>query len=295
MTKKLVCAGVVVALTIVSFFHFRQPTIPEPTYNDDRLLQWCFLWSLADHSKNVASRDLAEKAIRSIGTNAMPFILAKVTAEPSYAQVRAADLCEEVPRYGPLLHDKLLEFYQDKDNVYGFFMVMGSESRAAIPTLTTIVNKPDNQSARLAMACLFAIGDEAFPVIENVISNPENPAIGHVVDCVKLGTPNLTRKDELLAPIIKLSNSTNVSLARTAVVALGSFSSKKDIVVPVLTNTLLSAEPNVGIAAIEALIQLRETNSITPALLHPNEQVRAAATNALHPFEGAGLLPRLSE
>jgi hypothetical protein len=224
----------------------------EPSYRGRSLSEW--VGFLAPSVEPTAAVKEAEEAIRHIGTNALPYLLKWIQYErPPWKNALNRVTGGRLGRY-----DLLLEYRNDirARQALEAFREVGPQACKAIPQLIRLMNDP-NRSATAQRAAI---------------------AIGHMGTNAR---PELPR-------FIGLVTDTNTSPWATwlAITALGELKLEPQLVVPALTNCLLSSVNAIRFSAAQALGQFGgEARSAVPALVRalgdPYPDNQRSASNAL--------------
>jgi hypothetical protein len=152
----------------------------EPSYDGRRLSQWL---AIAAERAGVAESGEEAKAIRAIGTNAIPYLLKWMEYKRPWWRVELEHL--QVVRNYPVPASILEDTKDDlADSAWLGFQILGREAETAIPELTRIVttaNPAAHQrmprwrgfSSQRAMFALQGIGGKAFlPVVFAMTNQP---------------------------------------------------------------------------------------------------------------------------
>ena len=161
---------------------FPRPTPPpiEPSYAGRTLTEWVFRNPNALNG-NPRSHE-AREAIRKIGTNALPSLLAWLAADPDHSPIkRAASLVLDfVPQ---AITPKRALVWAQSDWVELHleiapvaFAVLGSDAVPAIPTLQRLASDArGRRGAFYATSILGGIGPRALPALQRIAQNPACP------------------------------------------------------------------------------------------------------------------------
>jgi len=256
-----------VGLSVVLCAFFSSPG--EPSCQGRCLSQWLDIYREGDSTPALGAEP--EKAIRAIGTNAIPFLLKWISYEPP--AWRLALVRYDVP-------DWLREDKQDDLAALACvgFRVLGPTADAAVPALTSIMHAPTAHfSSRRAMAALTALGSRAFLPVVLALTNHSWGVLHY-----GLSDPDWIRK------------------------CASQVGTNARPVVPVLIQCLERSEPWVATRAATILCHLKlepdlVAQSVRPFLRHPEGRVRCLAASVLealrfeaHP-DVADLLMALNE
>jgi hypothetical protein len=124
----------------------------------------------------------ARKAIRAIGTNALPCLLAWLSAEPDHQPTRQA-LQWAIVRLPnlPMLHSARTWAASDPVRLHFeiaavLFKTLGSDAAPATPDLEHLASDPrGRRCAYTATIILSGIGPQALPALQRIANNPACP------------------------------------------------------------------------------------------------------------------------
>jgi hypothetical protein len=162
----------------------------EPRYNGRPLSKWVQVYS-----QGTPEFSEAEQAIRTIGTNALPFLLKWIRQEPpSWAGTADRALPQALSETAParFLIDGL--GYETANGAMLAFGVLGTNAAPAIPELVALMKGTTNRATAVrAIAALSGLGPRALPHILSALSNTNQAGratIPHfiVMMAVDLGT-----------------------------------------------------------------------------------------------------------
>ena len=271
----LVCALIVVGVVILSLINYWR----EPRYKGRSLSAWLKIYSKA-HIDEAGMHESVE-AVRRIGTNAIPFLLAGTAyAAPGWTE-NASDLLHSCPGPWGRWWDGLSRPSRAKLALLGF-EILGTNATPAIPGLLRQLENLDHQGDAPAEALAF-IGQPAIPVLTNVAIHGKSSYFrsGAIYTLALMGTNACESVDVLLAAT---RDADDVRIS--AVWALSQVSIDPAMAFPALTNALCSTSDNVRAMAVVSLFKLRGTPSAKiPALMtrltDPDARVRNFTTNVL--------------
>lgn len=291
-----IVAAVGVALGVWLFLVFRRE--PEPSYGGKTLSKWLevYAYESADDENNGS----AAKAIRTMGTNVVPYLVRWLSYDYSRNKSRNGSwswrrkLPNGVP---PSLRLWIMEDpHETKAQLAGFgFSVLGERANSAIPELTAVMSDltATNRSLRAAMA-LTAIGKEAIPCLSNQLADTH--CSYRKIIAAKFGiSEGLATNEAIIPPLLLALNDPDPAVISFAAGSLGYIAGQDQShaarVVPALTNCLSSPTAKFGrIAAAEALGAYGPgAKSAVPQLMQITSDsdvtLREAATNALQMIE----------
>lgn len=260
-----------------------EATTPEPVYDGTPLMKWV---DKLGHTK-LRYIDLsppsfeppadATKAIRSIGSNAVPFLLTWLNDTNRV--------------YGGVgLHEKLVVTKHIPDKLYiaYAFRILGEEAVSAVPELERMISTDPEGSAEYAnftsaAYALSELGSNAAPAMVRAagqIKDPENRSI--VIEQMRaLGTSG----DAAVPFLLSCLSSENVLIRRAAAVSLVQIPTRPQEVIPSLINALKDSDFSVRFYAAAGLGAYKSAArqaipSLMKAFDDPDWQARANAIRA---------------
>jgi len=237
-----------------SFFRVR-----EPEYQGKKLSAWLGDLTLANTTS--AQQQAAIEAVRSMGTNAIPALLAMLAAEDPRWRVQTVNWFQDT------LHLSLRTSLANADRQRARlgFRVLGPTARPAIPEL----------AMRLTNAAP-VIADCAFQALAEI----DDPAV--------------------VPPLVAALTHSNTFLHLAAATTLGQLRGKASAAVPPLENTLRSTDAGLRAAAARAIGFIgagtdQTVVALITTLSDPDPRVRSAAAMALGALgtRAAAALPAL--
>ena len=171
---------VLVALVVAVFAYviFSERPIPEPSYAGTSLSEWLALYRRPERNGGVPSQ--AERAVRSMGTNALPSLLELIRYElPSWRQALLKLATWRVPgktlEEGKIVYGKSLvegRLLTRAENAGLGFAILNSNAVSAIPQLEALMK--NNQKPVVGLRAIYAlseIGAPAIPALTNALAN----------------------------------------------------------------------------------------------------------------------------
>jgi len=237
----------------------------EPVYNGRRLNAW-----VADLHPRVgeARQQKAERALRAIGTNAVPYLLEQLQhREPRLLR----ELREFSQRTKTLLRmDSELELpwvaAVERDlQLSAAFAALGPSARPALPALTNLLLRPE--TASVSASALARLGPDAFGPLNCALESP-HPEV-RAAAAGALGT----MPDDLLRIVPALRNAladSDKSVRINAVISLGQIAeTKPEAVLDDLIRGLRDTSPSVKIFAADFLARLgKDARPAVPELVN---------------------------
>jgi hypothetical protein len=145
----------------------------EPRYNGRPLSKWLQVYSENVMSQNTPEFSEAEQAIRTIGTNALPYLLKWIQQQPPpWHRTAHRKLPESVSDSAPvrLLIDG--RGYETANGAMLAFDILGSNAAPAIPEMVAAMNGTTNRTTAVRIiAALSGIGAPALPHMAAALSN----------------------------------------------------------------------------------------------------------------------------
>jgi HEAT repeat protein len=250
--SNLAITALVCALIIALIFATSQRA-QGPVQNGRRLGEWLLLLSPATTSSRsldeMSAAQEAPTAIRTLGTNALPYLLQAITIDerPSRFRRSAEWLMTQLPSLRNI--DPLRQW------VYGYshienqraagalraFKLLGPTAEPAIPALVQLANSNTNWSTTHAAICaLEAIGPPAQSALVGIIETNRNPAARvTAIGCLQPGEHAVAS----VPLLIDLLRDRDLSVVRSAIRALGRIKAQPEVVVPALTERLKNLQP----------------------------------------------------
>lgn len=227
----------------------------EPRWHGKRLSDWAAQYGTNHWAFRSTGADLeAEKAIRDIGTNAIPFLLKQLSARESEILRKLRTHLPAQWAKASILRDRSTEVRRTA--AYGV-AALGRNAAEAVPALCAIeTNHPEVDGRYTAVFALRTLGPTA------------EPAIPFLIRC--LTNQEFTIRDD-------------------AATALGAIGARADLVVPALIQ-FVAQTPNRQIYEIhDAIVALGKfgpeasaaVNVVRELLDHSDNYIREAATNCL--------------
>lgn len=260
----------------------------EPVYQGYPLSRWVnnYQPNSGDASSCNRSRRAAT-AVRAIGTNALPWMLAAIDHEPARWRIQLRRESAKLPVW--LFNWSPIQNLQADDEraaatAMKAFQILGQDAAPAIPELERLARATHapNTGTR-ALIALGYIGHEAVPTITNLIADLRIARGWAMQFCLQqLGT----NAEAAVPVLIHHLAETNTSVVESSVLALGRFSFDADRCVPALSLALTNSDPTVRRTAAEGLAHFgAAARPALPALTNAvgdiNPEVRRSAASAI--------------
>ena len=215
-------------------------------------------------SQPQKTRDAAKEALRQMGTNVVPSLLAMLRSAPSYSKRQMASSIGQAE----LAHRRGM----------GGFQALGA---VALPALTNYLAKPE--TATTTAHALSQVGGDGIPQLLHALTN-ENALVRQRVE---LGLDPSRETGQALVPALIRNLKDNDSHVRAyAALALGKLGVESDLVLPALIEALQDPNAEARSLVAEALGQFgpKAKAAILPLLNTSKDkdpQVSSAAFKAL--------------
>ncbi len=279
-------------LIICARYAFRSRP-PDPSYNGRPLSEWLLLYGRSNgHLQSDAVSQEAAMAIRHIGTNALPLLLAWSDYEPPMLRYHLTTFAQKMPswlqRSRPMqrLYTNLEADERSRYAVYAF-AALGQTASPAIPELARRASRPRHPIPSIrrdhAMLALGYIGKPAVPTIAILLANPDNGENPWLYQCVEFVGTNAA---PLVPAIVQNLQHTNAFIVGLNVALLGNLHVEPHLAIPALTKCLSDPRRDVRMEAPPALIRFGELArpalpALTNALSDSDPDVRRRAAQAI--------------
>jgi hypothetical protein len=260
----------------------------EPEYKGKRLSEWV----RTAPSPYGWDRGETERAIRHMGTNALPWLLDWLNDEPPPPwKIKVLKIVQKFPKRlgGGFAQQALQPNYVRFNFASTGFWVLGRDARGAIPGLVRLAKNPKcRNGGRNAVDILTHLGDEAIPELIAILRAPVTAVRRPVIDYFHLlGTGGLgTNANAAAEAMVFCLNDSDHHIRSDAALALATFALRPKVVVPALAISCGDAVSEVRQSALSALAVFGEAArparlAIVQALHDPDANVRSAAAMAL--------------
>jgi peptidoglycan/xylan/chitin deacetylase (PgdA/CDA1 family) len=232
---------VALALALWALFHSR-----EPQYQGKRLSHWLRQMELA---QDIEAPDWqsAVRAVRQMGTNALPSMMAALQASDPNWKIEVVDWVRQVLNKD--LSGQLVARHRQR-SLMGL-QVLGPVARPAIPTLAAMITNANPDIADAAFLALSGIGvADCVPALVLTLTNG-NPILRPAA-AVNLGLLRSRAGDAVPALAATLGDS-DANLRADAARALGFIACNPSVAVPALTRALADTNVVVSRTAAAAL------------------------------------------
>jgi hypothetical protein len=158
-TKRRLWLIVIVGGVLLVGWLMLRPTGPkEPSYQGRKLSAWLNVYDSAqanyqNYQNNEATKQEAGRAIKKIGTNAIPTLL-------KWAQTKDSPLITKLNSWLDKHHHPNFHFQTALDarhKAYLGFQELGNDALPAVPVLIELIESPESTQRNSALSCLFDI------------------------------------------------------------------------------------------------------------------------------------------
>jgi len=229
----------------------------EPRYGGRALSEWLTICRGPDTPRDL--REEATAAVRKIGTNGLPYLLAHASGTRPGAKHRIAQFLDQYPtvtRLTPRSVSYWLHSRRDQTKVYEArlgFVILAPGMTSAIPDLVRIAMHPSGmENSFWAVDLLGEIGPPALPALLTIITNSSGSSRSFAVcQLPKLGT-NAT---PALPTLIRCLDAPDPQVAYFCATALGTLKLDQAQCVPALLHCVRSGAPPLRYEAARAILQ----------------------------------------
>jgi hypothetical protein len=225
----------------------------EPAYNGKSLTYW--LDALSNSRYNTPEEQEATQAIRTMGTNALPFLLKMESRKDSALKRWLLRTCSRQKMMIPL-HEA--QHYHAK-STWGF-AALGKSAKPAVPDLITLLKDPDRQVRAMAAHNLSSIGPDAEDAIPSLILllDERNNGIAIVNALSALG--QIHKQPQVVLPrLVEFLNGDRKdwgNYATPALVAIGQYRRDAKHLAPTIATFLDGSKSGTKFAAEAALLEV---------------------------------------
>lgn len=150
----------------------------EPVYHGRRLSEWLSVVSSHAYDEELSPEMAeAESAVRNIGTNALPYLLAWIKYEPPVWRVKLGRSLPDRFADSPTISRLVEGAAQERASVSIFgFRILGTNALSAISELTVLMSDTNSPGAsKRAVLALSGLGVEGFEALVSTFSDPHKP------------------------------------------------------------------------------------------------------------------------
>jgi hypothetical protein len=249
----------------------------EPVWQGKKLSQWLIECKSDDPHDLTES---AQKAIRAMGTNALPYLLTMVGNTDSSAKLHLRAWAGKGSIFRPIIRQWTPTHYVSRISASAGFEALGKEAAPAASELIKLLN--DEQTSYPAALALSAIGQPAVPLLVQTLTNRSAWTRMGVVQALNF----MHGAEEAIPDLLRCLDDPEPGVREEAAIALGDMRKQPDRVVPKLmerladTNSSVRADAAIGLGLFES-----QARMAVPKLMElqndSNAEVRQQATIAL--------------
>ncbi len=301
----------------------------EPVYQGKRLSEWVEQYISGAIAEVASDREAeAAAAIRTMGTNCLPWLLKKFSAKPSDLTLKLDRWVSEIP-----VLSKFHTHTHERHTVAKIcFRILGPMAKETVPFMRGILNDPmetgslrtdagliladiggkdsidalaktkTDQSTRIRSYCvtaLYLIGKDASDALKQYLHDKDES----IRSLAARGLAKTGEPIEVWLPCLaELASSTEVQLRQNSVFAIRKYGDGSKEAALALRNCLTDADGHVRFLSASGLGRMGESNevwlpSLTSVLNHTYSDLRAKAVVAFEEFGEASkpAVPRLCE
>ena len=282
MTSRRAAAGLGCALLVVLLALLFRGTEREPRYQGKTLSGW--LQEGAWTSLRLTSTQ--EEAVRSMGTNALPFLVKWVQYVTPPWRVRfTMTVRRVVGRFWVLFRDPRMERARIS---LACLQMLGPDVRPVMPELVKMMKQTNVVVAVRALQIVDGAGKAGIPALLDVLTNRQayvgvyylETAMGHLGPDGHFAVP----------PLLSCLTNKNWGIAVVAAKWLGRIRLEPEVVVPALAKCLDAPDARVRSAVLQTLGEFgTDAQAAIPAIVRelsdPDNDIRSAANNCLRRIE----------
>jgi hypothetical protein len=287
--RSIILVSCIIFAVIAAFIFW--PGEREPEYQGKTLSEWLAINGKSNIS--AAEADKAVRAIQTIGTNALPWLLRWVDYEPSATRTKMDSLADKLP--GWMRQTRLVRRFVIDRGIFnaeyarGGFGLLGEQAKPAIPALVQKLRQSGlfGRSQRLADS-LSSLGKGALPPMLELLADKDIQANTRLAIVVALqGMVSLGPELRPAIPVLtQCLEETNEALVWESSRTLGVFALLPNLSVPALAKAVGSPHAPVRQSALRALSSFGQKAlpglpAVVRALDDSDRHVRVAATNAV--------------
>ncbi len=253
----------------------------EPEINGRRISEWA-----EDLDRRNADwyayEPEAIRAIQSLGTNAVPYLIKLIDQEDSSVK-------QMLVRWEPSLKRKLSTKEHRNYLAARIINVIDPEViKASVKDFTAFASSEDPAKASLAIEALQQIGPEALPALIAAANHREDSVRIGAINALQLNSMAISEADKLqvVTALLKGLRDSNAMVRRFAVIGLQHWGVRGDLVVPSVLALTEDKDEHCRVCAYGALTSFtNQAGAITPVLLRglndSNSMIREVAATTL--------------
>jgi len=280
----------------------------EPEYQGEGITEWTHRYAIALLKEDKVAQKNAEVAIREIGTNGIPSILASIAQEPDLVELPS--FIRSIPLLGDSLWRARLKREMAPRAALHFFKILGPGCSSAVPALAAIIDSPPEGDVQYrAMLALVHIGDASLPYMWAYLEDHEHPYRLLARSSLAQASFDRFTNGFVIVPQIAswymeidadpTTKMTNWRLQAGANSTARSYLEhlNEEAILTILDHASKNSNATMREAAVYGLGYYRQKASIAFAFGDPDQWVRIAATNVYRQrrWGGKSVLPTASQ
>jgi HEAT repeat protein len=264
----------------------------EPSYQGRRLSAWLYDLGMESGDPNAIA------AIRTIGTNAVPYLVRALSYKPSIVRYESFKVANLV--FYEALHLRKTPFVDPAwrwcEGASHGFLTLGEAASNAVAPLGKLLGEPE--VGWRASSALAAIGVPSVPVLTAALTNGSATArMSALWGLSFIGTNGRPAQPIVLSCLSDTNTVDGLSIRTIALTALSAMCLEPRTVVPVFTNFVDDPDFQVRVAAILYIGRFASearfaAPSVERALADPDPRVSQAAAKALRAIDPWGAVRR---
>ncbi|HYG36690.1 MAG TPA: HEAT repeat domain-containing protein [Clostridia bacterium] len=239
MGRAIIISGGLLFLLSLGWLGAKLLALGEPAYQGKSLIIWLKEFEEARYNGPTSRYHLSpaefqgqfveptQKAVRHMGTNALPQLLNLLQARESFLHNRTIALLNKVPalRWRPLSQQ------QRQSMALAGFSALGTNAQAAVPALIALLDDKDPEIRKYSAWCLGAVGPAAEAAVPALLQHLQD-ANALVQDASETSLGAIHRRADLVVPVLieRLSKKEG----RFTDIALGMFGREAKAAVPAI-------------------------------------------------------------
>ena len=287
MKRRRILVLLALAAVAMGVFLFWPRGPKEPVYQGKRLTQWIGEATaepalIQNEQDFFNSKEAARKAIRALGTNALPWLMAEYSQTDPKWRKTLDRWVSRITGKGQLTADEIRH-----NNAFEGLRLLGPDLAQALPELAKVLSSPDDMRASTAGYLMAQAGEQAIPFLVEGIASTNLITGGYAANglgWLAVGT------EAAVQPLVQALQSTNRAVRGIAAWRLGHVPFRPELTIPALGAALGDAETNVSNNASASLAIMRKESAPLVAELHrlmagTNAAVALTASNALYQLQ----------
>jgi hypothetical protein len=248
MTKRrILLIGIPVAVVAIVGLIMALTREREPEYGGKKLSEW--VEEYESESRLAGNPIIADRAIRELGTNAIPYLVAWLRYNPPTWKLKLYLTAEKAL-------NKPVGSWRSWDRkerramgAISAFRALGAQAQPAVPELGRMITNPAS-CAPPAIYALGGMGQAGLPLLIAALNNESAGARPWIADEIALMGTNA---GPAVPSLLRCLQDTNEILACHAAEALGHIRADPSVVVPALAKSLKDARTDVRLSGAWAL------------------------------------------